>query len=227
MRRPNRISEKVEFLVYLRAFPLLLMNPILLLSPLLVSIVDEVLKETLGSSFAQFFVFLLDTFGLAVSIIIADMIWRRGRASFDEAWDDARRKAPDILLASIGLNFVLYFALYAGTIITWVVGVVLSVVAAVFLIYTIAAAAISGIPGPAALQKSIDTVRAAPINAVILTIVTFAVYLYVGTFVPILYFGMYGTITLIIGALFKAIALGYVALIMAQRFSTLNFSSRY
>ena len=203
------------------------MNPILLLAPLLVSIIDEVLSETLGAGLARLFIFLLDTFGLAISIIVADMIWRLGRASFDEAWDDAKRKAGDILLASIGLNFVLYVAAYGGGIIAPEVAILTTVIAIVFLIYTVAAAAMSGVPGPAALQKSIDLVRAAPINAVLLSIVTIAVYQYIGVFVPLAYFGDFGTATLVIIAVFKSIALGYIALIMAQRFNTLNFSARY
>lgn len=223
MRRPLRNGERLEFLVYLRAVPLLVMNPILLLAPLLVSIVDQVLAETIGGGLAQFCIFMLDTFGLAISIIAADMIWRRGRASFDEAWDDARRKAGDILMAAIGLNFVIFVAGYGGSILSPYLGIICTVAAVVFLIYTVAAAALSGVPGSAALQKSIDIVRASPVNAIVLTIVTIAAYWWIGTYLPLRYFLGFGTISLVIQAVFKALALGYISLIMAQRFSTLNF----
>lgn len=231
MRPPNRMRERIELLAYIRAVPLLLLNPILLLGPLLVSIIDEVISETfpgsaegyIGGSIASFCIFLLDTFGLAIAIIAADMVWRRGKASFDEAWEEAKRKAGDILMAAIGLNFVIYFAAYAGSLISFIIGFGLILVAMVFLIYTIPAAAMSGVPGAAALQKSIDVVRAAPINAVILTLVTIATY-YFANAVPLLYFANFSTLSLVIAALFKAIGLSYIALILAERFNALAFS---
>jgi hypothetical protein len=230
MRLPN--CERVELLAYVRAIPLLLLNPILLLGPLLVSIIDEVISEAfpgsaegyIGGGLASFCIFLLDTFGLAIAIIAADMVWRRGKTSFDEAWEEARRKAGDILMAAIGLNFVLFFAAYAGSLISPYIGIGLILAAMVFLIYTVPAAAMSGVPGAAALQKSIDVVRAAPINAVILTIVTIATYYFANALPVLPYFANYSTLSLVIAALFKSIALSYIALILAERFNALAFA---
>ncbi len=248
MRLPPRPRERIELLAYVRAIPLLIMNPVLLLGPLLVGIIDQIISRIFTGStdsflgIASLLVFLLDTVGLAVSIIVADMIWRHGKASFDEAWDDTRRKIGDLLLAAIGLNFVLSIAFYAGSIITDALADICAIVACaivpmsnplssadaladicacVFLIYTVAAAAISGIPGSAALQRSIDLVRAAPINAVILTIVTIVSYRFLSEY-PLLALPNYGTTSLVIQAACKAIALGYVALIMAQRYNDLS-----
>ncbi len=226
MRRLNRNNDKVELLVYLRAFPLLVMNPIVLLAPLLAAILDQVLIATFRTPFTSLIIFLLDTFALAVSIIVADMVWRRGKASFDEAWDDARRKAGDILLAGIGLNFVLFVAKYAGDIVSPYAGYIGMLIALVFLIYTVPAAAISGVPGSLALQKSIDLVKPSPINAVILTVVALGIYFFVGGYLPAAYLDGFGTVTLVLEAACKALALGYVSFIMAQRFATQNLSAR-
>jgi hypothetical protein len=231
MRPPNRIRERIELLAYVRAVPLLLLNPILLLGPLLVSILDEVISEAfpgsaggyIGGGLASFCIFLLDTFGLAIAIIAADMVWRRGKTSFDEAWEEAKRKAGDILMAAFGLNFVLFFAAYAGSLISPYIGIGLILAAMVFLIYTVPAAAMSGVPGAAALQKSIDVVRAAPVNAVILTLVTIVTYFFANE-LPVHYFSGYSTLSLVIAALFKSIALSYIALILTERFNALAFA---
>jgi hypothetical protein len=229
------MRERVELLAYVRAIPLLVLNPILLLAPLLVSILDQVLSEAfpnsadgiVGGGFASFLIFLLDTFGLAIAVLAADMIWRRGKTSFDEAWDEAKRKAGDILLAAIGLNFIIFVARYAGDTISPIAGVAFMIAAMVCMVYTIPAAALSGVPGSAALQKSLDIVRAAPINAIILSVIAILAYFFIGIYVPYRFFIGLGTITLVVAALFKSIALSYIAMIMAERYNALGFSNRF
>jgi len=91
-----------------------------------------------------------------------------------------------------------------------------------FLIYALPATAIGGIPGGAALQVSIDRVRQAPLPAAILTAVF--LFLYFGTLLGPFYLGLYGMGSLLVGAILKAIVLGYLALVMAKSYTDAAFS---
>ena len=66
---------------------------------------------------------LIQLFALGVSIIIGDMGWRRGHASFDDAWQDARHKGRDILFAALGFRSCLSIAQYAGTVVGSAIGI--------------------------------------------------------------------------------------------------------
>lgn len=232
-----RDLRRLDLSAYLRAFPLLVRNPELLVAPLLMAVVGIAVGMLLPSSggalggitggLTQFFLFLLDAFGLAVSVILADGAWRRGRGSFEDAWSDARRKAGDILLAAIGLNFVLFVAIYAGSLLGGSLQLILAAIAFFFLIYTIPAAAIGGIPGAAALQVSIDRVRRDPLRAAILTVVFVAVYWYVGVAAAPLLYSADGLIASLIGALLKALALAYLSLVLAKNYADGAFGRYY
>src|SRR5476651_461754 len=82
-------------------------------------------------------------------------------------------------MASFGFTFVLYIARLVGAFFG-PFGVLLIAAAVVFLIYTIPAAAIGGVPGGAALQVSIERARANPLPTIIVTIVSLAVYFLFG-----------------------------------------------
>lgn len=213
-------------MLYLRAIPLLLRNPELMAVPLLSGIIGVAITRFLSPSadilgLGQLIQFLLDAFALAVSIILADTAWRRGRGSFEDAWSDARRKAGDILLTAIGLNFVIFVADFAGRLLSPYLEIALSVLAIFFLIYALPAAAIGGIPGAASLQVSIDRVRQNPLAAGVLTVVFLV--LYFGTLLGPFYLGLYGMVALLGGAVIKAIVLGYVALVMAKSYTDAAF----
>src|SRR6185312_13943207 len=176
-----RRTPRIDLGTYLLAIPLLLRNPELMAVPLLSGIVGVALARFLSASadilgLGQLIQFLLDAFALAVSIILADMAWRRGRGSFDDAWTDARRKAGDILLTAIGLNFIIFVADFAGRFLGTYFEIGLDVIAIFFMIFALPAVAIGGIPGGAALQISIDRVRQAPVPAGILTVVFLVLY---------------------------------------------------
>jgi hypothetical protein len=218
----------VDAASYLRAIPLLIRNPELMAVPFLMAIIGVAIGRMTSSSsdvmggitggLWQFVFFLLDAFGLAVSIIMADAAWRRGRGSFDDAWIEGRRKAGDILLAAIGLNFVLFVAVYAGQLLgNGLLQLILPAIALYFLIYTLPAAAIGGIPGGASLQVSIERVRQAPAVALLLTIVFVVVYEGIAFVAPVA-LGLTGISVLIAGAAFKAIALGYLSLVLAKNY---------
>ncbi len=185
MNRPSR--ERIDFSVYLRAFGVFARNPTVIVLPLLAGVIGVLvsqLSDVTGggiiASLTTFLLLLIQLFALGVAIIIGDMGWRRGAASFDDAWQDARNKGRDILFAAFGFTFVLSIAQYAGTILPGVVGIILLAIAVYALIFTIAAAAIGGIPGSAAISVSIERVKSAPLGAALLTAVALVLMFYAG-----------------------------------------------
>jgi hypothetical protein len=234
--RPSR--EKLDFSVYLRAFGVFARNPTVIVLPLVAGVVGILVNQV--SDFASgdggvlqglttFILLLLQLFALGVSVIIADMGWRRGQASFDDAWQDARRKGRDILFAAFGFTFILNVAQYAGTIVGPVVGIILLAIAGYGLIYTIPAAAIGGIPGGAAISVSIERVRSAPLAAALLTAITLVVLFYVGGFIDMWAIQALGITSLVIaevlGAVLQAILTGYIAVVMAKVYTDVSFTT--
>jgi hypothetical protein len=236
---------RVDFAAYLRAFPLYARHPWLAAAPLLMSLAGALLlllvpssDGTLGSltgGLTSLFVTLLNSFGLAVSLIIAERAWRMGRAPFDDAWNDARRKAGDILMAAFGFTFVVYVAGLIGGFLGGVGAIVLTAIAAYFFIYTIAAAAIGGVPGAAALQVSIERVQRSYANTFVLGLV-FALFT---VFYPTLrelvvlqlasglsFFRSMAAIV-VVGAVIQAIGIGYLALVMAKAYEDASAWRRY
>jgi hypothetical protein len=221
--------------MYGEAFPLLARNPSLFLAPLFTGVIDVFVQEfaaRTGSGDAlggitggimQLLIFIIDSFGLAVSLIIADRCWRRGKSSFDEGWEEARRRVGDIFMAALGLNFVIYVALQIGSFISPYLGIALFAVAFFFLIYTLPAASIGGIPGAAALNVSIERVRADFPTAIGLAICFVVLYWLIGTFLVPLYTADLGVASFLIAALVKAIALGYFALVLAKGYGEVSY----
>ena len=85
------------------------------------------------------------------------------------------RKVRGDLFAAIGFQFVVWAASYIGSFVG-ALGLILGVVAALFLIYTIPAASIGGIPGTLALSRSVRAVRSAPIASLIFALVFFVIW---------------------------------------------------
>ncbi len=234
----------LDFLTYLRAFALLARNPSIVVVPLLMGIVGVFVGQISGDSgggvfgsltagITQLIVLLLKMFAFGTACIIADAAWRRGRASFDDGWNEARRKGGDILTASLGFVFVLYVASYAGSLIGPLAPILLAV-AIYFLIYTIPAAAIGGIPGGAAIQISIDRARYNPLPTIVVTVVSVAAFLYLGfviapLFTPLLASLSFASANLLIAlfsAVVQAIAVGYIALIVTKTYADVSFGRR-
>lgn len=237
----------VNLTVYARSLGLLVRNPALIAGPLVMAIAGVLVNQVLGepnggalgmvsSGIGSLIDFLLLSFGFGVSLIIAEQAWRRGKTSFDAAWDEARRKAGDILIAALGFNFITYVAGYAGTLIGGgIIGLLLPAIAFYFLIYTIPAAAIGGIPGGAALQVSIERVRASFLPTAIMCIVFLALLLYGGSYLGLLLGSLIfpaglASATIIIAlvnALVRAIVLGYIALVISNLYDQVSFGRRW
>ncbi len=233
MMRPS--SERIDLTVYLRAFGVLVRNPTVIVLPLLAGVIGVLVGQLsdvggggILAGLTTFLLLLIQLFALGVAIIIGDMGWRRGTASFDDAWQDARTKGRDILFAAFGFTFVLSIAQYAGTILPGFIGIVLLAIAVYALIYTIAAASIGGIPGSAAISVSIERVRSAPMTAALLTVVTLVLMLYVARNLDLLVFESLGVTSPLIGslldALFQSIVTGYIAIEMAKVYTDVSFT---
>ena len=131
----------------------------------------------------------------------------------------------------IALNGV-SFDMHQGQILG-LIGYLLAAAVVVFLIWTIPAAAVGGIPGGAAIQVSIDRVRSAPLPAVLATIVSLVLF---GLAAPIaanwlatlLLTWTYGSLLVerLILALLQAIVIAYIALVITKTYTDAAFSTR-
>jgi hypothetical protein len=240
-----RSLGSVDLGAYARAFVLLARNPQIVLAPLLAALANVLLFMLMPSSSAGFIgsintglsgliAQLITAFGMGVALIVADAAWRRGRAPFDEAWDEARRKAGDILIAALGFSFIIYVAALIGSFIPFG-SIVLALVALYFFIYTLPAAAIGGIPGGAALQVSLERAR----GAVLATLLITALYLFANFVAPTLILlalqPLYsvspalatGVVSSLISAAITAVITAYVALVLAKTYADVTFTRRW
>jgi hypothetical protein len=225
--RPSR--EKVDFRVYLRAFGVFARNPTVVIMPLLAGVIGILVgrlanPEGLLGQLTIYAVQLISMFAFGVSIIIADAGWRRGSASFDEAWQDARRKGRDILFAAFGYTFVFSIAQYAAQIIGSI-GIILIAIAIYALIFVMAAASIGGVPGGAAISVSIERVRSAPLAAGLLTVVSLVFTSHY--FDSLIYQGLNLEPSLVSGlvlTVIQSIFVGYVAIVTAKIYSDVSFT---
>ncbi|MDQ6932217.1 MAG: hypothetical protein M3160_03465 [Candidatus Eremiobacteraeota bacterium] len=233
MRRGGR---RIDLGLYLRAFPLLVKNPIVIVPPLVAALLGVLISSFtgpftdplggFGAGLLQFLAFLVDMFLFGVSLIIAQTVWRRGRATFDVAWNEAQEKAMSILFAAVGFQFVIYAAGLVGGVFG-PFGYLLAVVAVYFLIYTIPAAAIGGIPGGAALSASIERVKDNYLAAGILCIVSLVLYAYFSLRVIEILFVYIGSsawaVEALVQAVVKAIVVGYLAFVFAKQYDEIAF----
>ena len=229
-------------MVYAKAVPLLALNPSIIVVPLLMAVIGVLFMLVmvpygsgvggLTGQLASFIVILLKLFGLGAACIIADDAWRHGRASFENGWAEARRRGGDILFAALGFTLLLSVAQYAGSLIG-PLALALTVLVVVFLVWTIPAAAVGGVPGGAAIQASVDRVRDAPLAAAVAAIVSFAL-LAIGEPMLSSYLGgllfplTAGSIipVLLLSALLQGITAGYIALILTKTYTDAAFGTR-
>ncbi|HEX3468883.1 MAG TPA: hypothetical protein VHT05_12470 [Candidatus Elarobacter sp.] len=229
--------------VYVSALPKLARNPSIIVVPLLMAIIGVLLTVTMASfsaggvgsltlGLAQLIELLLGLFGLGTACVIADDAWRHGRASFERGWTETQRRSGEIMMAAIGFGLLTSVALYL-TQIVGLVGYLLTAVVIVFLIWTIPAAAVGGIPGGAAIQVSIERVRARPIPAIVATVVALVLLGYVvplvGSWIAsLLLVWTVGSLLpeLLIVALFQSIAVSYIALVITKIYTDDAFSTR-
>jgi hypothetical protein len=232
---------KVDLLAYVRAIPLLVRNPQIALAPLLAALAQVLLFMIVpmdggffgqaNQGLAQIVAQLIASFGLAVAIIAADDAWRRGRAPFDDAYEQARRKAGDIIVAAIGYSFILSIAGLVGGFLGPVFALVLTAAVTVLCIYMLPAAAIGGIPGGATLQVSAERVRNAPLSAILVAVFYFLTIAVVPTLViaalePLRFSTSIfssGPVSSIAAAIVKSIAWAYVALVLSKAYNDASY----
>jgi hypothetical protein len=247
-RSLRRIGPGAGAASYLQAIPLLLRNPSIALAPLLAALAqaalfmvvpstaNDGLLGMLNNSLTGLIAQLLNGFALGVALICADAAWRRGRAPFDEAWDEARRKVSDIFIATIGFNFAIFVARYiGGTLLPFIGAIVLGAVALFFCIYALPAASIGGIPGGASLQVSLERARAAPAPTFVVCVVYVFTYFVLqnilATFVLQFLFGLNvpssSAVSSVVVALIQAILAGYVALVLSKTYNDVSYRRMY
>ncbi|HEY2474316.1 MAG TPA: hypothetical protein VGI19_05885 [Candidatus Cybelea sp.] len=228
--------RSIDIAMYARAVPLLLRHPTVFVMPLLAAVVDLLIQQiapyfTDAMGGLGNFIFVIVTqlvygFCFGVAVIGANNVWRGRRATFDEAWEEARQKAGSILIATIGFYFLLWAAQYIGEFLGagGLIGVILELVVAFFLIYTIPAAAIGGMPGNLAIGASFRAVRENLLGAALLAII----FVVLWNLVPNMLLTRLGTgLNLIeyqlIGAAIKAIVLAYLAFPFAKQYDDVAF----
>jgi hypothetical protein len=226
---------------YARAFYLLARFPQVMLGPLLAAVLQvllfTVMPEGTGflaaanSGLAGLFAQLLNSFGLGVAIIVADSAWRYNRAPFDDAWDQARRRGGEIVMAAFGVGFITYVASLAGSIVPGFGSLALFAVATFFMIYAIPAAAIGGIPGFGSLQVSLERARANVVPTLIVTALYLFAFAIVETLIvelltPLasLHAGLQsGPVFSLIVAFIKAPVGAYVGLMLAKTYESISY----
>ncbi len=231
----KRSQAGVDLAMYARAVPLLLRNPTIFVMPLLAAVVDLLVQQitpffTDATGGAGNFLFgivvnLVYGFCFGVAVIGANEVWRRGRTTFDEAWEEGRRKAGGILLATIGFYFLLWVAQYAGMLLgSAVAQIVLQLVAAFFLIYTIPAAAIGGMPGNYAIGASFRAVRSSLLGTAVLSVVFVLLWIWLPDFVVDRFATGLGVVGYeLTRAVIKAIVLAYLAFPFAKQYDDVAF----
>ena len=177
----RRSTPEVDFGIYLRGLGLLLRHPAIIVVPLLAALVSVLLAQVgqfftdpLGSAGGGIISFLQQlAFGFAfgVATLYANDLQRGYRTNFDSVWKEALGKAGAILMATVGFVFVISVAATVGSLLGAVGVYGLQLVAAVFLIYTIPAGAISGLSGPLAISASIRAVREHSARAIVLAVI--------------------------------------------------------
>jgi len=236
MQRRGRPS--VDLAIYGKAFVYLARNPSIFALPLLAAIIDMFVSywQTLftdplgglGTGLFAFIVQLVYLFAFGGAVIQANNIARGYRAGFDDAWEETRRKAGGILIAALGFQFVVYAAGYVGGLLgSPILQIGLQLIAYFFMILTMPAAAIGGLPGGLALSGSIRAVRANPLACVVLAIVFVALWIFLFGYIGSI-LAPYGVVPYLIGtAVFRAIVLAYMAFPFAVTYDETAFRGYY
>lgn len=234
----RRSGPSVNLAIYGQALVHLVRHPSILALPLAAAVIDMFVSywsglftDPLGGMGAGLFAFVVQIvylFAFGGAVIQANNIARGYRAGFDDAWEETRRKAGGILLAAIGFQFVTWVAGYIGAFLgVPLLSIVLQLVAYFFLILTIPAASIGGLPGALALSGSIRAVRANWPACVVLAIVFIALWVFAPQYV-LIPLAPYGVLVTTIGiAIFRAIVLAYMAFPFAVTYDETAFRGYY
>ncbi|GAC1659417.1 MAG: hypothetical protein NVS9B12_12540 [Vulcanimicrobiaceae bacterium] len=230
-----RRRDAVDPSIYLKALAVLAQNPLIAIFPLLAALIEIALGFLRGPLFDplggnDFGIFglvfkLIDGFAFALAIIAAQTAWSNRRPTIASTWNEGKSNAASILLATLGFFFMLYVAAMAGNILGPIVGLAVQVAALFFLIYTIPAAAIGGVPGGAALSASIERVRRNYLGAAVLAIVAVALYALLvqelGVYLP---FGIYAPYAIVF---LKSVVIAYLGVVFARQYEDVGFFRPY
>jgi hypothetical protein len=227
---------RIDLGMYVRAIPLLVRRPSIFVMPLLAAVVDLLLSQIsylftdptggAGAGIFQLLSQLVYLWAFGVTIIQANNIWRRHRGTFEEAWEEGRVKFGGIALAAIGFQFVVSALSYIGSFLNPFLGLALGAIAALFLIYTIPAAAIGGMPGTFAISASIRSVRANPVASVVLAFVFFVLWYIMPNFLqyPLANAHLTPVLWSLCTAAARAIVLAYLAFPFAKQYDDIAFT---
>jgi hypothetical protein len=226
-------GQRLDLGLYVQALPLYARNVGVLLPPLIAAGIGVGLNYASGPLFAgvggagagliQLVIQLLYGFAFAVSVIFADDAWRRGRGSLSAAWDSAKRRAGNIIITVIGFYFLLYVAGLVGGIGGPILADAVRALAVWAFIYSIPAASMGGIPSGAAFSASIQAAKRHPLATAILTIVCLVVWFGLAIYAPAAIGPYVGPGYDVANVLLTAIALGYIAFVVARQYSDFAF----
>ncbi|HET9097956.1 MAG TPA: hypothetical protein VFN37_14935 [Candidatus Baltobacteraceae bacterium] len=229
----RRSGGQLDWKLYLEALPLYARNLGVILYPLLaagiglgLTYIEGPLFNPIGGAgdpIINFIIQIVYGFGFALAVIFADDAWRHGRANLRAAWDQGRKRAGDIFLAIIGFYFLIYVAGLVGSIGGGYVALALTILAVWAFIYAIPAAAIGGIPAGGAFSASLQAARRHPLSTAILAIVSYGVWVGLTRYALDAVGGYLGAGYDAAQVLLTAIALGYIALVIARQYADLAF----
>ena len=232
------LGQRLDLLLYVQALPVFARNLGVLLPLLVAAAIGIGLEYASGPLFAavggagsgllSFIGTIIQGFAFAIAVIFADDAWRHNRGSLSAAWNSARRRAGDIVMAVIGFFFLIYVAQILGGIIGGVlhlpyIGEAVGLLALWAFIYSIPATAMGGVPAAAAFSASLQTAKRYPLPTAILTIVSIVVYYGLALIVPAQIGAYLGAGYDVARILLIAFALGYIALVTARQYADFSF----
>jgi hypothetical protein len=227
-------NQGVDYSIYGRALLLLAKNPSIIALPLLAAVIDVLVRYVgavttdplggLGSNIFAFISQIVYLFAFGAAIIQANNAARGYKAGFDEAWEEARRKAGGIVIAAVGFVFIGSLGAYVAQLLPIpFLGIALQLIAYFFLIFTIPAAAIGGLPGGMAISASFQTVRANVAPAIVLAIAYAIVFFGLPQLALVLGAGLSPFVYSLVVALVNAVALAYLAFPFATTYDDIAF----
>jgi hypothetical protein len=167
---------------------------------------------------------IIEGYAFALAVIFADDAWRHGRANLRAAWEQGAAKAGNIVLAIIGFYFLIWVAGIIGTISPVpYLSLALQVLAVWAFLYSIPAAAIGGIPAGGAFSASLQAARRHPLATAVLAIVSYGVWIGLTRYALGAIGGYMGPGFDVAQVLLTAIAIGYIALVVARQYADLAF----
>jgi hypothetical protein len=236
----KRRRPAIDFAAYFSAIGLLLRNPAIVLGPLAAAMCTAFITTVLpgqtggvaaalGGGLWSLIFFLIDCFGLGVALIAADSAWRHGKVVFDDALDQAKARAGGLLMAAVGLNFIMWLALQFGSFLSPALGIAGFLAALFFFIYALPAAAIGGVSGVESLQVSLDRVKTNYAAAALVYVVSASLVaaMLLGLHSVLTYTALGGwpsSVQTIVLAIAEAIVSSYIALILAKTYSDVTFT---